>query len=171
MYINKTTKQVKMLFDKIDKLNDNERLKILIYILNGVNNNLVNNKNIANPDLDEDDELTIFTFEDIGMPSHFGLELNKYLLYLYNSNNKNNMGYEDNGHIIDIDYSSKENNILSCYEQLSFFEKLDALAEIIIRYDNETYFEKLHTLTLNYESGYELTKRIIDIKYKLSECP
>ena len=74
---------------------------------------------------------------------------------------------KNNRHVIGIKYSSKENDILSYYENLSFPEKLDILAEIIIRYDNETYFAKLHTLTLNYESGYELAKRIIDIKYEL----
>lgn len=54
--------------------------------------------------------------------------------------------------------------LASEFEKLNFNEKLDVFSEIVIRYDNETYFEeKLTFVTLTFDSnsnGFDFAKRI-----------
>jgi len=52
------------------------------------------------------------------------------------------------------------------YEQLDFKEKLDTLSELIIRYDNMSYFsEKNKSLAFSYgKNGYELAREIMLFK-------
>ena len=54
----------------------------------------------------------------------------------------------------------------SKFERLDFNEKLDVFSEIIIRYDNETYFnEKTLVLSLDSKlSGYDIAKQIQNFK-------
>ena len=79
--------------------------------------------------------------------------------------NINNI-YEDNGNVIGIEYSDEDKKIASEFEKLSFNEKLDIFSEIVIRYDNETYFnEKITMLTFDSNSnGFDFAKRIQDFK-------
>lgn len=89
MYITKTTKNVIKLFNSIEELDDNGKLKLLIYIFNEINNTQLNSKNEANPDLIEDDDLVIFSFADIGMED-FETKLLNYFMVIYNHDNLNN---------------------------------------------------------------------------------
>ena len=74
--------------------------------------------------------------------------------------------YEDNGTIMGITYSKEDQNIVSQFEKLDYNEKLDVFSEIIIRYDNETFFDE-RTLVLSFGSeldGFNITKMIKDFK-------
>ena len=78
-------------------------------------------------------------------------ELNELAFLLYNTFVYNKLigkkeAYEDNGVIVGIGYNECDNELISKFEKLEFDEKLDIFSEIIIRYDNETYFDKRITM-------------------------
>ena len=80
------------------------------------------------------------------------------------SNSKD--AYEDNGTIMGIMYSNEDKNIASQFEKLNYNEKLDVFSEIIIRYDNETYFdEKILVLSFGTKlDGFNIAKMIKKFK-------
>lgn len=66
MYITNVTDDVRILFENLDKVDDYNRLNFLLYTFNSLNNNQINNKNEANPNLIEDNHLIVFNFDNIG---------------------------------------------------------------------------------------------------------
>lgn len=70
--------------------------------------------------------------------------------------------YKDNGNIFGLKYTKEENELNSNFEKLTFNEKLDIFNEIIIRYDNEMYFnEKMIMIKFDSKlSGFDLAKQI-----------
>ena len=91
--------------------------------------------------------MIIFNLESIGLPSNAGTILLQYFVMLYNGITKTKSIYEANGNILGIKYTDEENKLNSQFEKLDFNEKLDIISEIIIRYDNETYFDKKITIS------------------------
>ena len=159
MYITETTENVRKLIEEIENKNDITKLKFLIYIFGLLNNNQINDKNEANPDLIEDDEMEIFTLESVGLSSNAFTILLEYFVMLYNGLTFTKDAYEDNGNVLGIVYDKK---LDSQFEKLNYNEKLDVFSEIIIRYDNETYFEKKITV-LSFDlkaNGFELVHLI-----------
>ena len=67
MYITETTDNVKKLIEELDKREDLNKLKFLIYIFGLLNNNQINDKNEANPNLVENDDMKILSLELLGM--------------------------------------------------------------------------------------------------------
>lgn len=67
MYITETTDNVRKLIEEVEKQNDITKLKFLIYIFGLLNNNQINDKNEANPNLNKDDDMEIFTLESVGL--------------------------------------------------------------------------------------------------------
>ena len=57
MYITETTDGVRKLIEELEQQEDLNKLKFLIYIFGLLNNNQINDKNEANPNLVEDDDL------------------------------------------------------------------------------------------------------------------
>lgn len=148
--------------EKIENKNDITKLKFLIYIFGLLNNNQINDKNEANPDLIEDDEMEIFTLELVGLSSNACTILLEYFVMLYNGLTSTKDAYEDNGNVLGIVYDKYDKKLDSQFEKLNYNEKLDVFSEIIIRYDNETYFEKKITV-LSFDSkanGFELAHLI-----------
>ena len=68
--------------------------------------------------------------------------------------------------ILGINCDKTDKEFASKFERLDFNEKLDVFSEIIIRYDNETYFnEKTLVLSLDSKlSGYDIAKQIQNFK-------
>ena len=166
MYITNTTEDVKKLIEELERRNDICKLKFIIYVFNLLNNNQVNDKNELNPDLLEDDNLKIFNLEAIGLSPNACTILLQYFAMIYNGMTNSKDAYEDNGTIMDITYSKEDQNIVSQFEKLDYNEKLDVFSEIIIRYDNETFFDE-RTLVLSFGSeldGFNITKMIKDFK-------
>ena len=64
MYITETTENVRNLWKQLEAQDDLSKLKFLIYIFELLNNNQINDKNEANPNLIEDD-IIIFNLENI----------------------------------------------------------------------------------------------------------
>lgn len=166
MYITNTTDNVRELIEELEQKDDLSKLDFLIYIFGLLNNNQINNKNEANPDLVEDDDMKILSMEAMGLPNNYCNILLQYFVMVYKVKTNINNIYEDNGNVIGIEYSDEDKKIASEFEKLSFNEKLDIFSEIVIRYDNETYFnEKITMLTFDSNSnGFDFAKRIQDFK-------
>ena len=62
---------------------------------------------------------------------------------LYNKLSKDNKLYEENGSIIGLNFDKEILECVKNFEKLSYNEKLDVFAELIIKYDNNSYFSEL----------------------------
>lgn len=166
MYITETTDNVRKLMEEIEHQEDISKLKFLIYIFGLLNNNQINDKNEANPDLMEDNNVKIFNLESIGLPFNACTVLLQYFVMLYNGITNTKDIYEDTGNIIGVAYSSEEKTLLAKFEKLGFNEKLDIFSEIIIRCDNETYFKSNIVVPMfdSTSNGYAIAKRIKSLK-------
>ena len=166
MYITNTTEDVKKLIEELERRNDICKLKFIIYVFNLLNNNQVNDKNELNPDLLEDDNLKIFNLEAIGLSPNACTILLQYFAMIYNGMTNSKDAYEDNGNVLGIVYDKEDKKLDSQFEKLDFNEKLDVFSEIIIRYDNETYFDKKLTIISfdSKSSGFDIAKMIKNYK-------
>ena len=166
MYITNTTEDVKKLVEELEATSDLTKLKFLVYIFGLLNNNQINDKNESNPDLIENDDMTIFNPEAIGLTTNACTILLQYFAMLYNGMTDSKDAYEDNGNLLGINYNKEDKKIASKFEKLNFNEKLDVFSEIIIRYDNETYFDnRILVVSLNSElSGFDIAKIIQSFK-------
>jgi len=166
MYITETTDNVRKLMEEIEHQEDISKLKFLLYIFGLLNNNQINDKNEANPDLMEDNNVKIFNLESIGLPFNACTVLLQYFVMLYNGITNTKDIYEDTGNIIGVAYSSEEKTLLAKFEKLGFNEKLDIFSEIIIRCDNETYFKSNIVIPMfdSTSNGYAIAKRIKSLK-------
>lgn len=166
MYITDTTDNVRDLIEKVEKKDDVSKLKFLIYIFGLLNNNQINDKNEVNPALIEDDDMKIFNLEMVGLSPNACTILLQYFTMLYNGITNTNDAYEDNGSVLGIKHNKEDKVIISQFEKLDFNEKLDIFSEIVIRYDNETYFDEKITM-VSFDSklnGFDLAKIIKEIK-------
>lgn len=166
MYITETTENVKKLIEELEKKDDITKLKFLIYIFGLLNNSQINDKNEANPDLVENDDIKIFTLDMVGLSENACTILLEYFVMLYNGLTNTKDAYEDNGNVLGIVYDKEDKKLDSQFEKLDFNEKLDVFSEIIIRYDNETYFDKKLTI-ISFESkssGFDIAKMIKNYK-------
>jgi len=166
MYITETTENVKKLIEELEKKDDITKLKFLIYIFGLLNNSQINDKNEANPDLVEDDDIKIFTLDMVGLSENACTILLEYFVMLYNGLTNTKDAYEDNGNVLGIVYDKEDKKLDSQFEKLDFNEKLDVFSEIIIRYDNETYLDKKLTIISfdSKSSGFDIAKMIKNYK-------
>ena len=166
MYITNTTEDVRKLVEELETTSDLTKLTFLVYIFGLLNNNQINDKNESNPDLIEDDDMTMLNSEAIGLTTNACTILLQYFAMLYNGMTDSKDAYEDNGNILGINYNKEDKKLASKFEKLNFNEKLDLLSEVIIRYDNETYFdERILVVSFNSElSGFDIAKIIRSFK-------
>lgn len=164
MFVTDTTENVKKLFEELEEMTDKEKMGVLLYVFEKINNNQVNNKNIANPDLVEDDDLVIFKFENIGLSPNLNnlfLEIN---IQLYNIKFNDNLFLID-GNIRGIKYSIEEKELISKFEKLKFDEKLDVISELVIKYNKDTYFKKnTNKFSFCFDDEFDIASRIKEYK-------
>jgi len=165
MYIENITDNVRNLINEIETKDDLNKLKFLIYIFGLLNNNQINEDNEANPNL-IDKDIKIFTLDIVGLSYNACTILLEYFVMLYNGLTNTKKAYIDNTNVIGIEYDKDDKNLISKFESLSFNEKLDMFSEIVIRYDNETYFkDKITILTFDSKSnGFDIAKIIQEYK-------
>ena len=84
MYITNTTEDVRKLVEELETTSDLTKLKFLVYIFGLLNNNQINDKNESNPDLIEDDDMTMLNSEAIGLTTNACTILLQYFAMLYN---------------------------------------------------------------------------------------
>ena len=166
MYITNVSEEVSKLFFYIEKLNDESKLKILIYIFNSISNNQINDRNETNPDLMLDDDLKILKFSYIGLNDNHCEIFIEYLISIYNMMNKYDKAIYINNKVEGLIYTEEEKIIIHMFENLSFNDKLDIIRELFIRYDNETYFKnKITIITFNSKlNGYDIANNILKFK-------
>lgn len=110
--------------------------------------------------------MEIFTLESVGLSANACTILLEYFVMLYNGLTNSKEAYEDNGNVLGIVYDKEDKKLDSQFERLNYNEKLDVFSEIIIRYDNETYFEKKITI-ISFDSkanGFDLAHLIQEQK-------
>lgn len=165
MHIENTTDNVTNLIKQLEIKEDLNKLKFLIYIFGLLNNNQINEDNEANPNL-IDKDIKIFTLDIVGLSYNACTILLEYFVMLYNGLTNTKKAYIDNTDFIGIEYDKDDKNLISKFENLSFNEKLDMFSEIVIRYDNETYFkDKITILTFDSKSnGFDIAKIIQEYK-------
>jgi len=158
MYITETNDVVRNFIGEVEELEDINKLKFLIYIFGLLNNNQINNKNEINPDMLDEDDIEIFTFQSLGFSGNACTVFLQYLVMIYNMFTNIKDAYEDNGNVIGLTFDENEKKLLSAYETMFYNEKLDIFSELIIRYDNETYFEnKIPVVTFRNDiSGFDI---------------
>lgn len=166
MYITETTNNVRKLIEDLEKKEDLKKLKFLIYIFGLLNNNQINDKNEANPDLVEDGDMKIFTLDSIGLSTNSCTILLEYFARLYNNLTNTNDAYMDNGNVLGIENDKEDKKLDSQFGKLDYNEKLDVFSEIIIRYDNENFFrDKITIMTFSSKfNGFDMANMIK--KYK-----
>ena len=133
MYLN-TTDKVKKIYERFEQLETKDRIKFTIYILDKLNNNLINERNEVNPST-TDEDFEIFNFDTFGMNINDGLEIIYYLINILKDYVDENIVYSN--HLIIVNYYDIK-KLLSNFEKLSFIEKIDVVEELLIRYDNNT---------------------------------
>lgn len=191
MYITNATKATRMVMDEVLlKLSDESKMKLLLYLFSELNHNQINSKNEVNPDIVEDDDMIIFNLESLGFNVQEAELFLKYNVGLYNyikqkiykaetengADNQNKAIKEekllvDDGYVVGLDYSPLESATIHMFEKLSFSEKIDFIAEIMIRYDNRTYFRYYQTGVGFTEdlTGFEIARRIMEFKKEYLE--
>ncbi len=166
MYISNVGEDVSKLFSYIEKLNDESKLKVLIYILNIINNNQINDRNETNPELLLDDDLKILKFSFIGLNDNHCEIFIKYLISVYSIMNKYDKVMYIENNVEGLVYTEEEKIIIYKFENLSFNDKLDIIRELFIRYDNETYFKNKITM-VTFDSkldGFDIANNILKFK-------
>ena len=191
MYITNATKATRMVMDEVLlKLSDESKMKLLLYLFSELNHNQINSKNEVNPDIVEDDDMIIFNLESLGFNVQEAELFLKYNVGLYNyikqkiykaetengADNQNKTIKEekllvDDGYVVGLDYSPLESATIHMFEKLSFSEKIDFIAEIMIRYDNRTYFRYYQTGVGFTEdlTGFEIARRTMKFKKEYLE--
>ena len=166
MYITDTSDKVRVIIENLESKKDISKLKFLIYVFGVLNNVQINENNNSNPSLNVEEDYNILNPEIIGLSNNTCTILLQYFSTVYNNLTEPNATYEENGNIIGVEYDNDEVKILSEFEKLTFIEKLDILSEIIIRYDNGTYFdEEIKIAPLDSRmSGYDIAKIIQNYK-------
>ena len=124
MYITETTETVKKLIEEIENKDDITKLKFLIYIFGLLNNNQINDKNEANPDLIDDNDIKIFTLDMAGLSENACTILLEYFVMLYNGLTNTKDAYEDNGNVLGIIYNDEDIKLDSQFEKLDYNEKV-----------------------------------------------
>lgn len=166
MYISNVSEDVSKLFSYIEKLNDESKLKVLIYILNIINNNQINDRNETNPELLLDDDLKILKFSFIGLNDNHCEIFIQYLISVYSIMNKYDKVMYIENNVEGLVYTEEEKIIIYKFENLSFNDKLDIIRELFIRYDNETYFKNKITM-VTFDSkldGFGIANNILKFK-------
>lgn len=117
MYLRNTSNEVKDLMIKVNELDNENKMKYILYILDLWDKNQINSLNETNPDLlDDSIDINIFNPNSIGeyylvnqIKEYWNIKYNLYQLYL------------------------KEYKVLiPLFEKLSFKEKIDVLLELFL---------------------------------------
>ena len=139
MYLSNTSKKVKDLFNLFEEQNNIVRGEISIYIFEEWNNNLINERNEINPQT-TDEDYEIFNPTSIILSENFAHSLASVILENMNKEleKKQLVGIDD---FLKINLSDNSKKIISLFEKLDFIEKIDVIAELLIRYDNDELLE------------------------------
>ena len=122
MYLRNTSNNVKNLIEKINELDNENKMRYIIYILDLWDNNQINSLNETNPDLlDDSVDINIFNPSSIGeyylinqIKVYWNMKYKLYQLYL--------------------EYYKE---LIPLFENLSFKEKIDVFVELFLLMEHD----------------------------------
>lgn len=155
MYI-KTNNYVIDFFSKFEKEKNIKKLEFMVYIIDSIKNDLVNEKNIVNINL-IDEEVNVFNFKTIGYMNNEEDNLIEYLLSVFSRETGLSITHDNS--VINYDFDNVSEYIF-LFERSTFFEKLDVIAELFIRYDYDTLFNNEYMSIFPNISGYDFANNI-----------
>jgi len=117
MYLRNTSNEVKDLIEKVNELDNKNKMKYILYILDLWDRNQINSLNETNPDLlDDSIDINIFNPNSIGeyylinqIKEYWNMKYKLYQLYL-----------------------EEYKVLIPLFEKLSFKEKIDILVELFL---------------------------------------
>lgn len=122
MYLRNTSNEVKGLIEKINELDNENKMKYIIYILDLWHKNQINSLNETNPDLlDDSININIFNPSCIG-EYYLANQIKEYW----------NIKYK----IYQL-YRKEYKVLISLFEKLSFKEKIDVLIELFLTLEHD----------------------------------
>lgn len=140
MYLKNISNEVKELIDKIRKLDNENKLKLISYIFNLQDRNQINSLNEINPNLlDDSIDIVIFNSSNIDYPNLVN-EIKEYWNYKYK---------------LYRFYQNEYKELISLFERLSFKDKKNILIELFLILEHD------ELLPGNID-GYEIARRIIN---------
>ena len=122
MYLRNTSNGVKDLIEKVNELDNENKMKYILYILDLWDKNQINSLNETNPDLlDDSMDINIFNPNSIGeyylvnqIKEYWNIKYNLYQLYL-----------------------KEYKGLIPLFEKLSFKEKIDVLVELFLTLEHD----------------------------------
>lgn len=111
-----------------------------------------------------DEEVNVFNFKSVGYMNNESEKLIEYLLSVFSRETGVSILYDSS--ILTYDFESISEYIC-LFENATFFEKLDIIVELFIRYDNDTLFNNEYESFLPLISGYDFARCIKDFKESL----
>ena len=122
MYLRNTSNGVKDLIEKVNELDNENKMKYILYILDLWDKNQINSLNETNPDLlDDSMDINIFNPNSIGeyylvnlINEYWNIKYNLYQLYL-----------------------KEYKGLIPLFEKLSFKEKIDVLVELFLTLEHD----------------------------------
>lgn len=122
MYLRNTSNEVKNLIEKMNELNNENKMKFIIYILDLWDKNQINSLNKTNPNLlDNSIDINIFNPSSIGeyyLVNQIKEYINiKYKLYQF--------------------YPKEYKELIPLFDKLSFKEKIDVLVELLLLMEHD----------------------------------
>lgn len=116
MYI-KTNDYVKEFFNKFENENNLKKLEFMVYIVDSIKNDMVNEKNEVNVNL-IDEEINVFNFKTIGYLNNEEDNLIEYLLSVFYKKTGVSIIYDSS--ILNYDFESI-NEYIHLFENATFF--------------------------------------------------
>ena len=140
MYLRNTSNEVKDLIEKVNELDNKNRMKYILYILDLWDRNQINSLNETNPDLlDDSIDINIFNPNSIGeyylinqIKEYWNMKYKLYQLYL-----------------------EEYKVLIPLFEKLSFKEKIDILVELFLILEHD---ELLPDHIYSYNVATQITK-------------
>lgn len=164
MYITETTENVRKLFETIDSMEDTSKFKFVLYVMEQIYNNHINDKNELNPTVFLDD-IIVINEKTLGFKDNPIETFLEFGVMRYNTLNGTKISFLD-GHILGIKYDDVELDVIKIFEDMSFNEKLEIISELFIRIDNETYYNSndIKLKVFSDINGFDIAKLILNFK-------
>lgn len=137
MFIINSSREVKTIMECVDSLKDYQKLQVFIPIFEQWSNNQINDKNEANPDLIDEEEIIIFNPSSIELDNVFGISLvGEIYLFLVQKYSIKASEIVSESFDMQLVHDREELQVLKKFERLSFKDKIDVVVEIILLLGN-----------------------------------
>lgn len=163
MYNSNISQKAMACVENLEKKDKLEKLEFLIYLFERIVNGQINRTDILNPTLNNDEDyVDMFSLDELTGEYNFSYNFLNNLVTEYNKLDKIvNKIYLDNGTVYGINFNDDE--LISLFESLEYFDKLSVIAELIITIDNGTLFDDGLDLDFGV-NGYDLANMILNYK-------